>query len=232
MRNCGRSSPRWAAWAHRGQIAPGGDVGVWLIRAGRGFGKTRAGAEWVSAMARARTARRGSRWSAATLRRRAAGDDRGAERAARGGARDDERCDLARDRGRSALSRRARRRYVYSADAPEALRGPRASCGVVRRAGQVAARRGGVGQSDAGAAAGRAAAGAGDDDAAPDALMRRVMALPGLVETRGRTRDNPHLPASFVAAMVARLWRHAAGAAGAGRRADRGCRGRAVDARR
>lgn len=37
----------------------------------------------------------------------------------------------------------------------------------------------------------------------PTALMRRVMALDGLVQTLGRTRDNPHLPASFVGAMIA-----------------------------
>ena len=47
---------RWLAWAHPGQTAPpasagagGGDWRVWLVMAGRGFGKTRAGAEWVSA---------------------------------------------------------------------------------------------------------------------------------------------------------------------------------------
>ncbi|MBN8841496.1 MAG: ATP-binding protein, partial [Sphingomonadales bacterium] len=38
---------RGAAWAHDGQFAPPGDWRVWLIRAGRGFGKTRAGAEWL-----------------------------------------------------------------------------------------------------------------------------------------------------------------------------------------
>jgi len=44
---------RWTLWAHEGQTAPPGDWRIWLIRAGRGFGKTRAGAEWVSACARA-----------------------------------------------------------------------------------------------------------------------------------------------------------------------------------
>ncbi|RYD84073.1 MAG: ATP-binding protein, partial [Sphingomonadales bacterium] len=43
---------RWWAWAHQGQAWPEGDWRVWLIRAGRGFGKTRAGAEWVSQIAR------------------------------------------------------------------------------------------------------------------------------------------------------------------------------------
>lgn len=43
---------RWDPDAHDGQRAPGGDWHVWLIRAGRGFGKTRAGAEWISQVAR------------------------------------------------------------------------------------------------------------------------------------------------------------------------------------
>lgn len=38
---------RWDFWARPNQIAPPGDWRVWLILAGRGFGKTRAGAEWV-----------------------------------------------------------------------------------------------------------------------------------------------------------------------------------------
>lgn len=37
--------------AHAGQPAPETDWRVWLIMAGRGFGKTRAGAEWVRARA-------------------------------------------------------------------------------------------------------------------------------------------------------------------------------------
>ncbi len=43
---------RWRIWAHAGQLAPPGDWRIWLIRAGRGFGKTRAGSEWVSEIAR------------------------------------------------------------------------------------------------------------------------------------------------------------------------------------
>ena len=34
-------------WARPNQIAPDGDWDIWLILAGRGFGKTRSGAEWV-----------------------------------------------------------------------------------------------------------------------------------------------------------------------------------------
>ncbi len=44
----------WPVWAHDGQMPPEGEWRVWLMLAGRGFGKTRAGAEWVSALARER----------------------------------------------------------------------------------------------------------------------------------------------------------------------------------
>lgn len=43
----------WPFWARPSQLPPDGDWRVWLILAGRGFGKTRAGAEWVRAMAEA-----------------------------------------------------------------------------------------------------------------------------------------------------------------------------------
>ncbi|MCL6699597.1 terminase family protein [Sphingomonas sp. NSE70-1] len=41
-------------WAHKSQLPPPGEGWrVWLMMAGRGFGKTRAGAEWVHKLARA-----------------------------------------------------------------------------------------------------------------------------------------------------------------------------------
>ncbi len=42
----------WAGWAHEGQLAPKGDWRTWVLMAGRGFGKTRAGAEWVLGLVR------------------------------------------------------------------------------------------------------------------------------------------------------------------------------------
>ncbi|WP_439816215.1 DNA-packaging protein [Zavarzinia sp. CC-PAN008] len=41
----------WRFWARQKQLAPQGDWPGWLVLAGRGFGKTRMGAEWVRAMA-------------------------------------------------------------------------------------------------------------------------------------------------------------------------------------
>lgn len=43
----------WGMQARAEQLPPGGDWRIWLILAGRGFGKTRAGAEWVRATAEA-----------------------------------------------------------------------------------------------------------------------------------------------------------------------------------
>lgn len=41
---------KWTFWARPEQLAPDGDWSTWLIKAGRGWGKTKTGAEWVRAM--------------------------------------------------------------------------------------------------------------------------------------------------------------------------------------
>jgi len=48
----------WASWARPTQLAPAGAWRVWLMLAGRGFGKTRSGAEWVRARVEMNLARR------------------------------------------------------------------------------------------------------------------------------------------------------------------------------
>jgi phage terminase large subunit-like protein len=42
----------WPTWAHRGQVPDHDGWTLWVMLTGRGFGKTRAGAEWVSEKAR------------------------------------------------------------------------------------------------------------------------------------------------------------------------------------
>jgi phage terminase large subunit-like protein len=41
----------WRLWARSTQLPPPGDWRTWLVMAGRGFGKTRAGSEWVRGLA-------------------------------------------------------------------------------------------------------------------------------------------------------------------------------------
>jgi phage terminase large subunit-like protein len=42
----------WPFWARPKQLAPPGDWAVWMLRSGRGFGKTRSGSEWVISRAK------------------------------------------------------------------------------------------------------------------------------------------------------------------------------------
>lgn len=48
----------WEFWARPNQLPPPGDWRVWLLLAGRGFGKTRSGAEFVRARVEAGLASR------------------------------------------------------------------------------------------------------------------------------------------------------------------------------
>ncbi|MEC3911644.1 terminase family protein [Sphingobium sp. CR2-8] len=48
-----RLAHEWLYLARPGQLPPAGDWRIWLMMAGRGFGKTRAGAEWVRMVAEA-----------------------------------------------------------------------------------------------------------------------------------------------------------------------------------
>jgi phage terminase large subunit-like protein len=52
----------WPFWARKLQLPPPGDWSNWLILAGRGFGKTRTGAEWVRANMCGSTPLTGGRW--------------------------------------------------------------------------------------------------------------------------------------------------------------------------
>ena len=48
----------WSTEARPQQMPPQSDWRIWLVMAGRGFGKTRTGAEWVRAIAEAQPAAR------------------------------------------------------------------------------------------------------------------------------------------------------------------------------
>ena len=45
-------SYEWELWARHAQLPPTGEWRCWLLMAGRGFGKTRTGAEWIRTIAR------------------------------------------------------------------------------------------------------------------------------------------------------------------------------------
>ncbi len=193
---------RWALWAHKGQRPEWDSWRVWLIRAGRGFGKTRAGAEWISQWAR---------------------DNKDARLALVGTSIEDARKVMVEGpSGLIAVRRRSEelvwrpslgelefasgaKARLFSAAAPEKLRGPEHEAAWCDELGAWPEGRGDQAWDNLqfGMRRGVEPRVVVTTTPRPTALMRRVMALPDCHETVGRSAANPHLPASFLAAMVA-----------------------------
>jgi phage terminase large subunit-like protein len=203
----------WWWQAHGGQREPEGEWRVWLLMAGRGFGKTRAGAEWVWARARETPRARialvgGNRDDVAKVMIEGTS---GLIRTARPGEEVEWKPSLGRLRFGSDAEA-----FVYSAEAPEALRGPEhhfAWADELAKWGRPSMYgRPGPGSARAEAAWDNLMMGLrlGDDPKCvvtttprPVPLLRRVIALDGSVMTRGRMDENVHLPPAFVAHMRA-----------------------------
>jgi phage terminase large subunit-like protein len=190
----------WPAWAHPGQAPGHDDWPLWLIRAGRGFGKTRAGAEWVQAYARAHVTARIALvgGTAADVAQVMVEGASGLIATTRHG----ERWTWRRDMGEFTFASGARA-FVYSAEAPERLRGPEHDAAWCD---ELAKWRYGEATWDnlmLGLRLGARPQVVVTTTPRPTPLMRRVMGVPGAVETRGGTQDNPHLPAAFRAQMEA-----------------------------
>ena len=67
---------RWDFWGRPSQIPPAGDWAVWLILAGRGFGKTRTGSEWIRSIACGATPLSGGKYRRIALVAETAADAR------------------------------------------------------------------------------------------------------------------------------------------------------------
>ena len=195
---------RWYAHAHDGQRWPGGDWRLWLILAGRGFGKTRAGAEWISDLARqhpgARFALVGG--TVEDVRRVMIEGASGLIAVAR----EDETVTWRRDRGEVEFSTGARA-FVYSAETPGALRGPEHHFAWCDELAKWRASRATEAWDNLqmGLRLGEQPRVLVTTTPRPGTLLRRIEAEASASGTRmsGRTRENLHLPPSFVAAMVA-----------------------------
>ncbi|WP_432201707.1 DNA-packaging protein [Erythrobacter sp. W53] len=117
-------SHHWRVWARPQQLAPTGPWRVWLICAGRGFGKTRAGAEWVKQVARDTPDARIALVGASMAEARSImveGESGLLENCAAA-----ERPQFEPSRGRLTFASGAHA-YLYSAAEPESLRGPQHS---------------------------------------------------------------------------------------------------------
>jgi phage terminase large subunit-like protein len=189
----------WRWRAHGGQLPPSGDWRTWLLMAGRGFGKTRAGAEWVSEVARrvpgARIALVGG--SVDEVAKVMVEGPSGLLAVARAG----EAPVWFPTRGLVRFASGAEG-FVYSAQAPEKLRGPEhhfAWCDELAKW-----KRGDAAWDNLqmGLRLGARPRAVVTTTPRAVALVRRVMALGGTEVTRGRTRDNVHLPRAFLGWVV------------------------------
>jgi phage terminase large subunit-like protein len=190
----------WRLWAAPAQLPPEGDWSTWLIMAGRGFGKTRAGAEWV---------------------REVADHDPDARIALVGATLNEVRAVMIEgESGLLAISPRGRRpRFepslrrltwgngasatIYSAGEPESLRGPQHShawCDELAKWENV----GGKAEKawanlSLGMRLGEMPRSLVTTTPRAVPLLRTVLAVDGLVATRGRSEDNAeNLPPRFL----------------------------------
>jgi phage terminase large subunit-like protein len=191
----------WPSWAHAGQTPPPeGEWRVWVLLAGRGFGKTRAGAEWVSAFARAHPGASIALVGANPEEARAVMVE------GRSGllavARDEERGSMRWESSRRRLTfASGAEAFVYSAANPESLRGPEHH---VAWCDELAKWRRGRAAWDnlrLGLRLGPKPQALVTTTPRPVPVLKYLLGLEGTVLTGGATRANPHLPDDFIAAV-------------------------------
>ena len=192
----------WQLWAREEQMPPPGDWRTWLIMAGRGFGKTRAGAEWVRAAAEADPAAR------IALVTSSLGEARGVMVESESGllaVGPPHRRPTFEPSLRRLTWRNGAQATLYSAGEPEALRGPQHShawCDEVAKWDNASGRA--IAAWDnllLGLRLGEHPRVVATTTPRAVPLMRRLLAEAGdgLAVTRGRTEDNLHnLPDRFL----------------------------------
>lgn len=187
---------RWSVYAHAGQTVADNDWTVWLIQAGRGFGKTRAGAQWVCAQAADRP----------DLRIALVGANR----------RDVETVMVRGPAGLLAVGRHygtvhyrpshnmvefgsGAQAFVYAAESPDGLRGPEHH---IAWCDELAKWRNADATWDnlmMGMRVGERPQTLVTTTPRVIPLLRRIRAMPGVRITGGRSRDNRHLAESYFA---------------------------------
>lgn len=187
----------WRAWAHDGQKPPGGDWRVWVLMAGRGFGKTFAGAHWIADAMKADGTLRVALVAATIDEARAVMVDGKSGLIAAAGA------DLKDWWPSRRLLRFANgaEATLFSGASPERLRGPEhhlAWCDELakwEKPGET------WDMLQMGLRLGTHPRALVTTTPRPGPALRRIMAEPGCVTTRGRTRDNPHTARAFQETM-------------------------------
>ena len=196
-----RVAHRWSLWARSLQLPPPGDWRVWLLLAGRGFGKTRSGAEFVRARVKGGMATRIALVgpTAADVRDVMIEGDSGLLAVASAAERplyEPSKRRLTWPNGAVALA--------FSADEPERLRGPQHD---LAWCDELAAWRYAAAWDNLllGLRLGSDPRAVVTTTPKPNRLVRDVLASPGTVVTRGTTFENKkHLAPAFLDSIVRR----------------------------
>ncbi|MFK7843631.1 MAG: DNA-packaging protein [Sphingorhabdus sp.] len=196
---------RWDFWARPEQRPPSGDWPIWLIMAGRGFGKTRAGAEWVRHIAEADAGARFALVGANYAETRTVMVE--GESGLLSIALPDQRPVWEPSLKRLTWGNGAQA-HLYSAAEPEALRGPQHSHAWCD---EIAKWMNNAGQAEAawdnlkmGLRLGYRPQMVATTTPRPVPLVRALTSEGVAVITSGRTQDNDlHLPQAFLTAMAA-----------------------------
>lgn len=185
---------------HPGQLPPSGDWRTWLITAGRGFGKTRAGAEWVLSLTRTHPAIRIALVAATVdeARRIMVEGPSGLLRLAR----PNEIADWSPSQRLLTFSNGATAE-LYSGASPESLRGPEHHFAWCDELAKWRHPEGTWNNLQLGLRMGVQPRCLVTTTPQAIPLLSRIIDAPDTVRTGGATQDNPHLPAAYVSAMEA-----------------------------
>lgn len=189
----------WRFWANPAQLPPPGEWRLWLMLAGRGFGKTRAGAEWVRSIAerdgRARIALVGA--TVAEVRRVMVEGESGILSISPAAGRPRWEPSLGRLSWRSGAQA-----FVYSGENPDGLRGGQHSHAWGDEIAKWAWPQATWDNLAMGLRLGAAPQALLTTTPRPIALLKRLRDTAGTVTVTGRMADNTLLPPAFVAAMM------------------------------
>ncbi len=184
----------WACWARPEQLPPAWHWRVWLLMAGRGFGKTRAGAEWVHHVAQqpgARIALVGA--SEDEVRRVMVEGSSGILNTAPLGGKpvwEPSRGILTFPSGAQA--------FVYSAANPESLRGPEHDYAWCDELAKWAKDEATWDNLRMGMRRGRRPQIVVTTTPRARRLIKKLLGAPTTAVTRGRTTDNCHVPQRYI----------------------------------
>ncbi len=191
----------WRVWGRAGQQPPEGGWRVWLMMAGRGFGKTRAGAEWVRGLAEGDGSLRIALVAATLAEARAVmvEGESGLLAVAPPDARPDWEPSLRRLRWPGGATA-----FLYSAGEPDSLRGAQHHHAWADEIAKWPLAEEAWDNLMLGLRLGTRPRVLATTTPRPVKLLKRLLAEEGVVVSRGRTEDNAgHLPAAYLAAMRA-----------------------------